>query len=301
MNRLKKQLFSSVFGLFLIAYAGICSAFIVDTNSASGSLSGIWSNPNEGGWGVSVTHQYGKMFVALYVYDNSGAPVWYSASDCSVAASGCTGSLYKVTGGTAPTAPWSATNLVLGSVGSLELKFSDVNTGSLAFTINGASATKNIARYVFASAPPATGGGALTFAKLLNCPNTNSSTSEQFWACFSGTIVGTETSQTYPCTMTIGNGNITLQIPSDNNTQASITPSSPSYRKTAAISSTYYGLNGDFTEGSALTDSSRFFMAGLVGIINNESVNLITIAIMTNTWNATKTKITSKTTSCTFK
>jgi hypothetical protein len=101
--------------------------------------------------------------------------------------------------------------------------------------------------------------------------------------------------------MTIGNGNITLQIPSDNNTQASITPSSPSYRKTAAISSTDYGLNGDFTEGSALTDSSRFFMAGLVGIINNESVNLITIAIMTNTWNATKTKITSKTTSCTFK
>jgi hypothetical protein len=153
MNRLKKQLFSSVFGLFLIAYAGICSAFIVDTNSASGSLSGIWSNPNEGGWGVSVTHQYGKMFVALYVYDNSGAPVWYSASDCSVAASGCTGSLYKVTGGTAPTAPWSATNLVLGSVGSIDLKFSDVNTGSLAFTINGASAAKNIARYCLLARP----------------------------------------------------------------------------------------------------------------------------------------------------
>jgi hypothetical protein len=42
---------------------------------------GMWWNPSESGWGVSVTHgASNQMFVALYHYDESGTPTWYVAS-----------------------------------------------------------------------------------------------------------------------------------------------------------------------------------------------------------------------------
>lgn len=83
------------------------------------------------------------------------------------------------------------------------------------------------------STPVATSSssGPITLAQLNACPNTNTSSSAQFWSCFSGTMTGVETGQTYPCTLTIGNGHVTLTT-TDQNMTVSFSPVNPTYSKT---------------------------------------------------------------------
>jgi len=65
-----------------------------------GDYTDLWWNPGESGWGIAVLHQFSVMFLAWYVYDSAGKPVWYVASNCGVNASlnGCSGVLYRTTG-----------------------------------------------------------------------------------------------------------------------------------------------------------------------------------------------------------
>jgi cyclophilin family peptidyl-prolyl cis-trans isomerase len=58
----------------------------------------LWWNPNESGWGVTLTQQFGIIFAAWFVYDTSGKPVWYVATNCPVTATGCASELYRVEG-----------------------------------------------------------------------------------------------------------------------------------------------------------------------------------------------------------
>ena len=129
--------------------------FSIDTSSTSTSpLTGLWNNASETGWGAAVIQQFGMMFVTMYTYDASGNAVWYVASACAVSASQCSGPLYKVNGGLPPTVAWNAPRTVVTQVGTLTISFSDLNTATMAFTINGASGSKTLSRYVFALAPP---------------------------------------------------------------------------------------------------------------------------------------------------
>lgn len=141
--------------IFMLA-TPIAQSFSIDTSNTSTSpMTGVWDNSTaESGWGAAVIQQYGTMFVTMYVYDGNGNPVWYVASACAVSGNGCTGTLYKVTGGSAPTVAWNGANKVVASVGTLTLAFSDVNTGTMTYTIDGASGSKAIKRNVFASPTP---------------------------------------------------------------------------------------------------------------------------------------------------
>ena len=128
-------------------------AFTVDTSGSA--ITGLWWNPNESGWGVNVVQQYDIAFVTMFVYDGSGNPTWYVASSCAVAGAGCSGTLYRTTGGQSPTATWVGP-ITAPSVGSVTLSFSDVNTGTLSYTINGVSASKAIERQIWRTGLPAT-------------------------------------------------------------------------------------------------------------------------------------------------
>ena len=140
--------------LVLLSISPPAASYTIDTSSTSTSpMTGLWNNANEPGWGTAIIQQYGTMFVTMYTYDGSGNPVWYVASSCAVAGNGCTGSLYKVTGGSPPTVTWNGNNKAVTAVGTLTASFSDANTGTMAFTINGASGSKVITRNVFATAP----------------------------------------------------------------------------------------------------------------------------------------------------
>lgn len=108
----------------------------------------LWWNPQESGWGISITHRFDVMFLAWFVYDGAGKPTWYVASSCAVNASGCTGRLFRTVG-----PPFGASfdpKQVHGTdVGSMSVVFTDPNNGTLSYTVDGVSAMKPITRQTF--------------------------------------------------------------------------------------------------------------------------------------------------------
>jgi hypothetical protein len=115
------------------------------------SLSGLWWNENESGWGLSLTQRNAMAVAAWYTYDAVGQPAWMIMSSCPVVGSGCSGDLYHVTGGTPFAAPWEGSAKVVGKVGVGTLAFTDNNTGTLNFSVNGVSGAKQISRVTYAT------------------------------------------------------------------------------------------------------------------------------------------------------
>jgi hypothetical protein len=108
----------------------------------------LWWNPGESGWGMVVTQQYGVIFLAWYVYDASGNPVWYVAPDCMLSGSSCGGTLYATTG--PPLGPTFDPNTVKASaVGNIVANFFDANNASITYVVNGVSSTKQVTRQTF--------------------------------------------------------------------------------------------------------------------------------------------------------
>jgi len=102
------------------------------------------------GWGMAITQQYDMMFLAWFVYDADGKPVWYVASACAVVASGngCTGDLYRLSGPPFGSS-FNASLVHATAVGSASVTFTDPNNGTLTYTVNGTVASKPIMRQVF--------------------------------------------------------------------------------------------------------------------------------------------------------
>jgi hypothetical protein len=60
--------------LTFAALLAVNSAFAITPEN------GWWWNPQESGMGFNIESQNGTVFIATYVYDNSGDPIWYSGS-----------------------------------------------------------------------------------------------------------------------------------------------------------------------------------------------------------------------------
>ena len=150
--RFSSRIVHSVLAFLLLLASNIALPYVVDvTPTAPANPSGLWWNPNESGWGMTVTQQSNIMFITMYTYAPGGAPVWYVASNCTVAAAGCTGDLYRVDGGRPPNVPWAPGAVT--RVGSVTLAFTDNNNGSVAVVIDGVQGTKTITRQLFGPIP----------------------------------------------------------------------------------------------------------------------------------------------------
>ena len=102
------------------------------------------------GWGMAISQQSSAMFLAWFVYDASGRPVWYVAPACAVVTSGngCAGDVYQVTG--PPFGPTFDPNKVQPTkIGTVALTFTDPNNGTMNYTVNGTTGSKTIIRQVF--------------------------------------------------------------------------------------------------------------------------------------------------------
>ena len=108
----------------------------------------LWWNPNQSGWGMAITQQYGDIFLAWYVYDANGKPMWYVASNCVVSGSSCSGPLYRTTGPVFATT-FDPGQIKVFEVGSALVSFVDANNAVLSYTVDGISATKYITREIF--------------------------------------------------------------------------------------------------------------------------------------------------------
>ena len=157
LARKQRTCYGAVMALALLLVSPLANPMGFTVYTTISPMTGLWWNQDESGWGVGLTQQYGVIFATLYTYDFEGRPTWYVASNCVVVADGCTGDLYAVTGGSALTIPWNSANKIVTTVGTIKFAFTDTNTGTMNFTINGVSGSKMITRQIFATEPIQTG------------------------------------------------------------------------------------------------------------------------------------------------
>lgn len=115
-----------------------------------GPLSGMWSNANEPGWGMSITQHDTMNFVVVYSYDPVGQPIWYAMPSCPLVGLNCTGDIYSVTGGTQPTQSWNGARLSVNRAGIGTLFFSDDANATYSFSMNGLTGSRSITKRAFA-------------------------------------------------------------------------------------------------------------------------------------------------------
>ncbi|MCY7387628.1 MAG: hypothetical protein LH481_06135, partial [Burkholderiales bacterium] len=109
-----------------------------------------WAGPSENGWGMSVTQLGPIQYNVIFAYDAQGKSVWYVMPGGSFNAAGTvfTGPLYLPT--SSPFSAYDKTRFVIGApVGSATITYSGASTATLAYTINGISASKSIQRQIF--------------------------------------------------------------------------------------------------------------------------------------------------------
>ncbi|APV51281.1 hypothetical protein BWI17_17275 [Betaproteobacteria bacterium GR16-43] len=133
--------------LFLLAALFL---YLYGSHSRAASMSDLWWNPNESGWGVNLIQQQDIIFATLFVYSPSGQPTWYVGSNMTLVSSSSTqrtftGGLYTTTG------PWFGTffnpNAVgVRQVGNITFVANSPFTGTLTYTIDGVSLSKAIQR-----------------------------------------------------------------------------------------------------------------------------------------------------------
>lgn len=161
-----KRLQPFVFG----AAAPNCT-FVTGSRRNAGNYTDIWWNPNESGWGLTLAHQGNVIFAAWYTYDRQNRPMWLVAVAERQADGSYRGDLGRAQSGT----PYpqingsNATSQPLPRVGDLRLRFSDGETGTLEYELDGVRQTKSITRFAFANplsvcsdGAPGGGGGADT-------------------------------------------------------------------------------------------------------------------------------------------
>lgn len=109
-----------------------------------------WWNPSEPGWGISIhQHTTDRLFAVWFVYSQSGQPVWYTLQPGAWSSSMVyTGPVYKTTGPYFG-GPFDSTQVGISLVGTGTLSFTDSNTGTFSYTIEGISGSKPITRLAF--------------------------------------------------------------------------------------------------------------------------------------------------------
>jgi hypothetical protein len=114
----------------------------------------LWWNASESGWGLGLSHQGNILFAALFTYTDAGRDGWFLASNLSRQADGSyTGDVFIANGPPYNASPWSPVT-VSPALGKMTLRFSNGETGTLAYNVGTINVTKNISRYVFASTMP---------------------------------------------------------------------------------------------------------------------------------------------------
>jgi hypothetical protein len=114
---------------------------------ANNAQSGWWWNPSEGGRGFMVEVQNNTMFLAGYMYDSTGAPVWYASGPTAM----ITPTLYQGNwvqygNGQSLTGAFKSASVANSNVGSVTLRFSSTDTATLTLP---SGATIPLSRFKF--------------------------------------------------------------------------------------------------------------------------------------------------------
>ena len=112
----------------------------------------LWWNPAESGWGINFSHQGDILFGTLFSYAADGRDLWVVAPDLRLQGDGSYGgSLYRTRGPAFDASPWTA--ITAETAGTMNVRFGSAGTGTLQYTLSGATVTKTIERQVFGPVP----------------------------------------------------------------------------------------------------------------------------------------------------
>jgi lysyl endopeptidase len=125
--------------------------FGVVDNTAVASYADLWWTSSESGWGFSIAQQYRTLFSVIYTYGLSGQAVWYVMPGGAWNGNTYSGPLYSTS--MPPfnyyASAFNTSNVSTHAVGTMSIQFSDSNTATLTYNINGQSFTKAITRESF--------------------------------------------------------------------------------------------------------------------------------------------------------
>ncbi len=129
-----------------------------------------WKSPagSESGWGINFAHQGDIIFATWFTYDTTGKAWWLTMTANKTADNTYAGTIYQTRGPAFNAVPFSPGQVTVTPVGSGTLSFTDTSTGTFAYTVNGVSQTKAIAREVFGTPPTCTFGTQPNFALATN-------------------------------------------------------------------------------------------------------------------------------------
>lgn len=116
----------------------------------------LWWSASESGWGLSVSHQFAKVFACWYVYDANGRPLWVVLPDGALDAGRAfqtgvqvyQGDLYT-TRGPPFAATFDASKVVVTKVGTALIRYIDKDRISLSYTAFGKTESKELTRQPF--------------------------------------------------------------------------------------------------------------------------------------------------------
>jgi hypothetical protein len=134
------------------------SAEAVQASGASSfNVQGLWwKSPaaSESGWGINLTQQGSILFATWFTYDTDGGGMWLVMSNGAKSGDNAyTGTLYRTTGPAFNASPWLTSGVNATPVGTATFTFSDGNTGTFAYAVNGVAQSKPIMREVFGPVP----------------------------------------------------------------------------------------------------------------------------------------------------
>ena len=114
-----------------------------------------WAAPagSESGWGVNFAHQGDTIFGTWFTYDLNGKPMWLVVIAGKTGPGVYAGTLYQTTGPPFNAVPFNPASVANTAVGNATLTFTDGNTGTFAYTVNGVAQVKAITHEVLANSP----------------------------------------------------------------------------------------------------------------------------------------------------
>jgi hypothetical protein len=151
----------------IMAFALFCATTF---HSHAGTYTGIWWNQAESGWGITFTQQFDTLFAAMYVYNASGQPTWFTATLKPTnpnAPNNYVGDLFTATGPFYGAA-FFPSQVTGRRVGSMTFNAPTSLSGTLTYIADGVTVTKPITPFTFTGVP---GGG--TYAVTFLRDNTN--------------------------------------------------------------------------------------------------------------------------------
>ena len=117
--------------------------------------SGMWWNPNESGWGLSLTQgPSNALFGAWFVYGSGNQPEWFTLQGGQwTSSTRWTGSVYRTTGPFFAGPVFDPRLVLVQAAGTATLDFTQVagaeDRATFTYTVNGVTATKTISRMAF--------------------------------------------------------------------------------------------------------------------------------------------------------